>query len=334
MGPAMARPLVGMGTPGTAKNSCRVIQEFIYSGFKPKNWELVQPLMLRWSNWGPRWGHVVLRVSELLGVKIAAVSPWLWRFPPTSLCYYQNLCVLKSLKWELAPAGTGREIRVVWDTADVGYLVYLWTEIASMTDEGNQEYFLVIWRLEGLVSKERRKRLVYVTTFKTKLLISPCWSGPDSASAAGQPLTSVLVYRELFLHCHGPFPSPASFLCLLHFPFCELYLTLLATSPVSAACCVARPTWGFRGRGKEMVVSRNCAHFLKTFFPPRAKTGSFTLIALWSGLSAWASELQSPLLPEAALRKGDKPRPLQWVSVLAFVLFLNMKLWLDSEISL
>lgn len=50
---------------------------------------------------------------------------------------------------------------VVRGTADVGYLVYLWTEMASMRDEGNRGHFLFPWRLEGLVSQERTKRLVY-----------------------------------------------------------------------------------------------------------------------------------------------------------------------------
>lgn len=49
----------------------------------------------------------------------------------------------------------------------MGYLMYLWTEVASMRDEGDRGHFLVTWRLEGLVSKEAMKRLVYVATFKT-----------------------------------------------------------------------------------------------------------------------------------------------------------------------
>lgn len=50
------------------------------------------------------------------------------------------------------------------------------TEMASMRDQGNQGYHLVTWRLEGLVSKKRMKRLVCVATFKTTLLIIPCYA--------------------------------------------------------------------------------------------------------------------------------------------------------------
>lgn len=39
----------------------------------------------------------------------------------------------------------------------MGYPVYLWTEMASLRDQENLGYFLVTWKLEGLVSKERMK---------------------------------------------------------------------------------------------------------------------------------------------------------------------------------
>lgn len=42
----------------------------------------------------------------------------------------------------------------------MGYPVYLWTEMAFLRDQENQGYFLVTWKLEGLVSKERMKTRV------------------------------------------------------------------------------------------------------------------------------------------------------------------------------
>lgn len=93
-----------------------------------------------------------------------------------------------------------RNQTIVSDTTDVRYQVYLWTKMASMRDQGNQGYYLVTWRLEGLVSK---KRLVYVATFKTKsnihhpLLCLLPQVGLTVRPWLYKPLTSVLV-------CLGP----------------------------------------------------------------------------------------------------------------------------------
>lgn len=116
-----------------------------------------------------------------------------------------------------------RSQTIVSDTTDVRYQVYLWTEMASMRDQGNQGYYLVTWRLEGLVSKKRMKRLVYVATVKTKshMYHSPLCLLPQVGLTVRpwlrKPLTSVLV-------CLGP--SFAAF-------------TLSPLLPLSCAHCIS-----------------------------------------------------------------------------------------------
>ena len=133
-------------------------------------------------------------------------------------------------------SGTKREIRplFVLDKTDVGYPVYLWTKMAFLRDQGNQRCFPDTRGWEGLVIKEQMKRPMYVVTFEVKLLITLCcafyskWVQQRTRDCADFPPPC------------GPsgappsLPAPASFLCLLCFPFHELYLTPLIICSLAA----------------------------------------------------------------------------------------------------
>lgn len=232
--------------------------------------------------------------------------------------------------------GTKREIRplFVLDKTDVGYPVYLWTEMAFLRDQG----FPDTRGWEGLVIKEQMKRPMYVATFEIKLLTTLLtffskWvrqrthDGADFPPPCGPP------------GAPPSFPSPASFPCLLCFPFHELYLTPLIIRSLSAGQLCGLTHMGSEAESKEAVVSRNCAQFPPNLLPTQGQEWPASPQSPY-GLACQPGRLPapSPLFPEAALRKEGEPfshpRPLWQVLSLAFVLFLKMKLWLDSQISL
>lgn len=138
------------------------------------------------------------------------------------------------------------------------------------------------------MSKRRMKRCMCGQLFDHPLLCLVPPGGLTVRPWLCKPLTSVLVCVGPFLHGLHPLPSPAPFVCLLHFPFYELYLT--PPSVLYLPPAMRLDPHGVReAEGKGVVVSRNCAHFLKTFFLPRTKMVSLTSITFWSGLSACVS---------------------------------------------
>lgn len=133
-------------------------------------------------------------------------------------------------------------------------------------------------------------------------------SGPDSASMVVQASYLCSGLSGPFLHCLHPVPSLASFLCSLHFPFCAPYLTPFTSVLYLPPAVQLDPHGVTEAEVKGMGVSRNCAHFLKTFFLPGARWSS-SLQSFYGLTSQPACQTKpSPLLPEAALRKEDKSR--------------------------
>lgn len=141
-----------------------------------------------------------------------------------------------------------RNQTVVSDRTDMGYQVYLWLKWLPWGIKAIRDTILLPggWRVLW-VRREWRDLCVWPHSRPNywSYHVMPCTpSGLTVRPRLCKPLTSVLVCLGPFLHGLHPLPSPASIVCLFHFPFCELYLTPFTISPVSATCYVAWPTWG------------------------------------------------------------------------------------------